>query len=300
MGDKQECITLWSHILDPTTTNPFEEIQNLSQSQLSRIQTFLHIQYTQNEDGDSHFSSNENVGVKDHWCILLWRIINDPVVKRSFNILLQIPPNQPLGVLVYHILFWCYHKCHSPKIAIKQLLRNSTVRDFFLTQLSELQPTYVQIQFITDFVTTLKSKHLKTDSQKWTRGIDSFFLNHHEAMGKAQLAKRLAGFQSVFQIIGLKEGPCKRLVNNFLEYSMQTNDLIMASQYYSILFGSSHTLRLVGEICYHCRLVTLEHKKCQICGMVVYCSKLCQRADWKDHRKFCRIIKRLKKAIANH
>ena len=50
-----------------------------------------------------------------------------------------------------------------------------------------------------------------------------------------------------------------------------------------------------NQICHHCRtwrgahnISTLKLQKCSGCQQVFYCSKKCQRADWKDHKVVCR------------
>merc|ERR1712058_211705 len=35
-----------------------------------------------------------------------------------------------------------------------------------------------------------------------------------------------------------------------------------------------------------------QFKKCSRCGFVFYCSKVCQRSDWKNHKKVCKEIRK--------
>merc|ERR1712196_279653 len=56
------------------------------------------------------------------------------------------------------------------------------------------------------------------------------------------------------------------------------------------LYGHS-TQHLELSRCANCGIDESEKKtfkKCAGCNLVRYCSKACQRADWKNHKKLCR------------
>lgn len=42
--------------------------------------------------------------------------------------------------------------------------------------------------------------------------------------------------------------------------------------------------------CWTCAREIEQNKKCSICRAAVYCSRACQKADWKNHKKMCRSI----------
>ena len=42
-----------------------------------------------------------------------------------------------------------------------------------------------------------------------------------------------------------------------------------------------------GRTCMHCKLRGVKFKRCGECKVVYYCSKECQVADWKIHKKIC-------------
>src|SRR6218665_1278061 len=42
-----------------------------------------------------------------------------------------------------------------------------------------------------------------------------------------------------------------------------------------------------GELCVYCRLENSKMKKCTKCKSAAYCSRECQRADWKRHKTEC-------------
>jgi hypothetical protein len=48
------------------------------------------------------------------------------------------------------------------------------------------------------------------------------------------------------------------------------------------------------KACHHCvKIETLEGAKlmkCQRCKITYYCNKVCQAADWKSHKKFCKLL----------
>ncbi len=41
------------------------------------------------------------------------------------------------------------------------------------------------------------------------------------------------------------------------------------------------------EICAHCKEEKKKMKKCARCQVVYYCSRECQKKDWKNHKKCC-------------
>ncbi len=46
-----------------------------------------------------------------------------------------------------------------------------------------------------------------------------------------------------------------------------------------------------GRLCWHCKMgediLKERHKRCTRCLEALYCSKACQRTDYKEHKKFC-------------
>ena len=43
-------------------------------------------------------------------------------------------------------------------------------------------------------------------------------------------------------------------------------------------------------VCHQCRTATPHLLKCTWCRVAQYCSKDCQRLDWKEHKAYCQFI----------
>ena len=41
-------------------------------------------------------------------------------------------------------------------------------------------------------------------------------------------------------------------------------------------------------ICNGCKIISLKLKICTGCNKVLYCSRECQKKDWKEHKKICK------------
>lgn len=46
-------------------------------------------------------------------------------------------------------------------------------------------------------------------------------------------------------------------------------------------------MKTFNETCTICKIGLIEKKRCGACRLQFYCSKECQRKDWKEHKKTC-------------
>jgi len=92
---------------------------------------------------------------------------------------------------------------------------------------------------------------------------------------------------------------CKMICNNnFMGLSWMLNECEMRERLTDSQFrdaegasssASSEPLRKAGGTsCAHCHKSDKKNKKCSGCGFVHYCSKECQRSDWKKHKALCK------------
>lgn len=100
---------------------------------------------------------------------------------------------------------------------------------------------------------------------------------------------------------------CKMIYdNNFMGLSWRLNecemrDRLTDSQFrdaMGVTSGVTDALRKAAATsCANCHKSDKKNKKCSACGFVHYCSKECQKSDWKKHKSLCKdSVAKLKEA----
>jgi hypothetical protein len=56
------------------------------------------------------------------------------------------------------------------------------------------------------------------------------------------------------------------------------------------IFSMDDTKQFLGRICAACGAVTASARRCACLSGVYYCSKDCQRRDWREHRRICATV----------
>jgi hypothetical protein len=103
----------------------------------------------------------------------------------------------------------------------------------------------------------------------------------------------------------LRRYPCDTQVVIHTEYSIDTNKNVL---YYTDMatldegpciidhLPSSRSRRVQKHVCASCNRMKLQHplrvyKCCAGCRWVYYCSRACQKRDWKTHKALCTLYK---------
>lgn len=77
-------------------------------------------------------------------------------------------------------------------------------------------------------------------------------------------------------------------------YCDETNQLLkkkISLEYLQGLSAEGVNLEMANDVmldeCHICKKTDVKLLKCGACGIVQYCSKECQKSDWKDHKVTC-------------
>jgi hypothetical protein len=98
-------------------------------------------------------------------------------------------------------------------------------------------------------------------------------------------------------VIAGKDGPINEKAKSALA-KLQTLARLCNNNY------NYDDMRDAAKICKHCeKIETLDgakHMKCQRCKLTYYCSRDCQVADWKSHKKLCKEVSSSKLSLSAH
>lgn len=120
----------------------------------------------------------------------------------------------------------------------------------------------------------------------WSGDPEIAYLHHLPILRKANIGKEVS-----ILTVGFIDHSSKSFVNTFVLKEFPEPHLIT---FYESLLGAKFKCEKTSRdlmICMKCGFSDRIVRRCTGCSFVRYCSKECQRADWKNHKELCNSVR---------